>query len=120
MNTKRNAVASSGAEAVRASISIDMPVTPPSPPSTIAPSTATTSAENSERKKLAAPVATPIWCCVTAFCMHTVEIGNSVPRPEPISVSSTSTSTVGSEAGQMANTANDSRASVSPASARRL
>src|SRR5450759_2811048 len=26
--------------------------------------------------------ATPIWCCVTAVCMQTVEIGNSVPRPE--------------------------------------
>src|SRR5262245_2842903 len=59
-NTKRKAYASSGAEAVRASISIDIPATPPSPPSTIAPSRATTSAEKSDRKKLAAPVAIPI------------------------------------------------------------
>src|SRR5262249_57824699 len=119
-NTKRNAYASSGAEAVRANISTDMPGTPPRPPSTIAPSTATTSAENSERKKLAAPVATPICERDTAFCIQTVDTGNTVPSPAPMTSSNSSTSTVGIEDGQIASGASDRIESESPINETRL
>ena len=69
---------------------------------------------------MAAPVAMPIWCCVTAFCMHTVEIGNTVPSPTPMSVSSASTRMSGIETGQIASAASAKSASVEPISGMRL
>ena len=80
-----------------------MPAVPPSPPSTMAPKIATTSEENSARKKLAAPVAMPICERATAFCSATVETGNTVPRPEPITTISTSTIHSGISPGQIAS-----------------
>src|SRR5665213_3925769 len=84
-NTNRNAKLSSCADALRASISTDMPATPPSPPSTMAPRIATTSEENSARKKLAAPVAIPICARDTAFCSATVDTGKTVALQNAVS-----------------------------------
>ena len=97
-----------------------MPVTPPRPPSTIAPSTATTSAENSARKKLAAPVAMPICERDTAFCKHTVDTGNTVPKPAPMIVSRMSTTTIGIVPGQIASGPRQNIATASPISDTRL
>ncbi len=69
----------------------------------MAPRSATTSAENRERKKFAAPVAIPICARDTAFCMQTVDTGKTVPKPEPTSNKSRSTDVVDIDTGQMAN-----------------
>ena len=86
----------------------------------MAPSTATTSADISARKKLADPVATPTCARDTAFCMHTVEIGNTLPKLAPIRNSKIKTTGKGIVAGQIANADTDKMPMGRPISGSRL
>ncbi len=89
----------------------------PKPASRIAPSTATTKAEASERKKLSAPIATPTWWCGTAFWIDTVVTGNTRPTAVP-TIDSTTITVESERSGRQISSTSEISAQQSPITAR--